>query len=80
MAVPASVSFAEWVAARGYARVLLFPTLVAAILVGLVASLGWWWLWPLVPLLVAPVLIVVFTPTQARPIADASGAHLGHLR
>jgi len=74
------ISFAESVAARRYLRPLLFPTLVAAILLGLIASLGFWWLWPLVPLLAVPVLVVVFTPTESRPILDASGAHLGHLR
>ena len=77
---PDRISFAESVAARWYLRLLLFPTLVAAILLGLIASLGSWWLWPLVPLLVVPVLVVVFTPTESRPILDASGAHLGHLR
>ncbi len=74
------IAFAESVAARWYLRLLLFPTLVAAILLGLIASLGSWWLWPLVPLLAVPVLVVVFTPTESRPVLDASGAHLGHSR
>ena len=76
----ARASFVEWVDAHWYLRLLLFPTLLAAILLGLAASLGSWWLWPVVPLLAVPVLIVVFTPTESRPILDASGAHLGHFR
>ena len=74
------ISFADWVAARWYICVLLFPVLVAAILLGIVASLGLWWLWPVVALFAVPVLVIVFTPSESRPILDASGAHLGHFR
>jgi len=77
---PAMVSLAEWVAARWYIRVMLFSLLMVAILLGVAASQGSWWLWPVVPLLASPVLVVVFTPTESRPIADAHGAHLGHFR
>ena len=80
MTHPARLSLAEWAHARWYVRVLLFPALIAAILLGLAASLGSWWLWPIVPLLAVPVLVVVFTPRGSRPILDASGAHLGHVR
>ena len=80
MTHPGRVALTEWADARWYVRLLLFPTLVASILLGLAASLGSWWLWPLVPVLSVPVLIVVFTPTESKPILDASGAHLGHLR
>lgn len=72
--------FAEWASTRWYIPGVLFPTLVAAIVLGVFAVLGSWWLWPVVALLAGPPLVIVFTPTESRPVGDATGWHLGHAR
>jgi hypothetical protein len=74
------VSFADWAATHRFLPALLFGVLLAAILLGVVAAGGSWWLWPLVALLAGPGLVVVFTPSESRPVADVTGAHLGHYR
>jgi endonuclease/exonuclease/phosphatase (EEP) superfamily protein YafD len=73
------IPFVEWAADRWYIAGLLLPILIAAILLGLIASLGSWWLWPAVALLAVPALAIVFTPSEERPVVDAAGWHLGHF-
>lgn len=73
------IPFVEWAAVRWYIAGLLFPILIAAILLGRLASLGSWWLWPVVAFLAVPALAVVFAPSEERPVVDAAGWHLGRF-
>jgi uncharacterized membrane protein YjjB (DUF3815 family) len=51
--------FVAWTDARWYAKGLLFPALLTAILLGVLAALGSWWLWPVVLLIAVPALLVL---------------------
>ena len=75
-----TVPFAEWAGSRWYTHGALFPTMVAAIVLGVFAALGSWWLWPVVAVAAVPPLVIVFTPTESRPAIDASGWHLRQVR
>jgi len=66
----ASDIFVDWTDARWYVKGLLFPALLTAILLGVVAALGSWWLWPVVLLIAVPVLLVVIPSAR-----DAFAAH-----
>lgn len=68
--------FIESATARWYTYGLLFPALVAAILLTVIASQGSWWLWPVVALLGFPALAVVLQPPENRPVGDGVGWHL----
>jgi hypothetical protein len=71
------VRFVEWAVVRWYIYGLPFPVLVVAILLGVFASLGSWWLWPVVAFLAVPTLAVVHPRSKERPAADTAGWHLG---
>ena len=68
--------FVDWAVVRWYIYGLVFPVLVAAILLGVFASLGSWLLWPAVAFLAVPALAVVHPPSKERPAADTAGWHL----
>ncbi len=73
------VAFVEWAVLRWYIKGLLYPALVAAILLSVLASLGSWWLWPVVALLGVPALAVVLMPSKERPVVDTAGWHLSSV-
>lgn len=68
--------FVEWADARWYMTGLLFPALVLAIMLGLVAGLGSSWLWPVVFLIAVPALVVVFFTKREGFTAAKPGWHL----
>jgi len=74
------VNFVELAVVRWHISGLLFSALVAAILLGVLASVGSWWLWPVVAFLGAPALAVVLKSSENRPVVDAAGWHLRPLR
>ncbi len=73
---PADSGFHGWVGAHWHLMGLLFPVLLAAILLGAVASIGYWWLWPVVLLITLPALAVVASVTRQSSATDLRGWHL----
>lgn len=71
-----SSSFDRWVEVHRYLMGLLFPVLLAAILLGAVASSGYWWLWPVALLIAVPALSIVGSVTRQSSPADMRGWHL----
>ena len=71
-----SNDFVEWTDARWYVKSLLFPALLAAILLGVLAALGSWWLWPLVLLIAIPALLVVIPSAREAFAKVKPGWHL----
>jgi hypothetical protein len=72
----ASSSFDRWVDVHWYLMGLLFPALLAAILLGAVASSGYWWLWPVTVLIAVPTLSVIVSVTSRSSPVDTPGWHL----
>ena len=59
-----------------YVLALLLPAMIAAILLGVLAWLGAWWLWPVAIALGLPPLIIVWPNTGE---GDGAGWHLRQL-
>ncbi|MEA2003103.1 MAG: hypothetical protein U9N84_14605 [Actinomycetota bacterium] len=68
--------FDRWVEVHWHLLGLLFPALLASILLGAVASTGYWWLWPVVLLITLPALAVVASATRQSSVTDMRGWHL----
>ena len=68
--------FVDWAVVRWYIYGLVFPVMVAAILLGVFASLGSWWLWPVVAFLAVAALAVVHPRSEEKPAAGSAGWHL----
>ena len=74
---PVADAYAEWGVERWYIVGLVFPTLLAAIVLGMFAALGAWWLWPIVIGLGVPAVVVVWPTSREQLTADEYGWHLG---
>ncbi len=72
----AGSGFDRWVEAHWHLMGLLFPALLAGILLGAVASTGYWWLWPLALLIAVPALSVVVSATRQPSTGETLGWHL----
>ncbi len=72
----ASDMLVAWTDARWYVKGLLFPALLTAILLGVVAALGSWWLWPVVLLIAVPALLVVIPSARDAFAAYKQPWHL----
>lgn len=71
---PPTNAVARWAIDRWYARLLLFPTLMTAILLAALAPFTSWWLAGLATVLGVPALAVVLSAPPHEPIG--SGWHL----
>ncbi len=69
-------SFDRWVEVHWHLIGLLFPALLAAILLGAIASTGYWWLWLAALLIAVPALSIVGSVTRQSSAADMRGWHL----
>ena len=65
---PPTNALARWVMKRWYAKLLLFPILVAAILLAGMAPSRSWWLMVGAVILGAPALTVVLSASPMEPI------------
>ena len=65
-----------WGADRWYVHGLLFPALLAAILIGAVAVTGVWWLWIVAAVIAVPALVIVLPAGGDGAPADPVGLHL----
>lgn len=71
-----SDDLSEWTDARWYVKGLIFPALIASILLGVLATGGSWWLWPVVLLIAVPALLVVTPSAREAFAATKPGWHL----